>query len=135
MKKSVMTLSVILFSSALAGTALAAGTGNAQSPATAPRHSQAPAQQQLPDASSFSDKDLQNFAQAHKQVLEVQKEYSGKLQANKEEPKKAMQLQQEAQQKMVTTIKDSDISLGQYNQIMRLAQYDSDFRQRVETFM
>ena len=39
-----------------------------------------------------------------------------------------MEVQQEAQQKMVEAVQDNGLELEKYNQIVRLAQYDADFR-------
>ena len=58
----------------------------------------------------------------------IQQKYSQKLKANQDKPKKAMEVQQEAQQKMVEAVEDNGLELKKYNQIVRLAQYDADFR-------
>jgi hypothetical protein len=87
-----------------------------------------PQQQNLPDASDFSDSDLDAFVATQKDMAGIQKKYSQKLQANQDKPKKAMEVQQEAQQKMVEAVQDNGLELEKYNQIVRLAQYDADFR-------
>ena len=84
--------------------------------------------QNLPDASEFSDADLDAFIATQKEMAGIQQTYSRKLQASKDEPQKAMKVQQEAQQKMVEAVEENGLELERYNQIVRLAQHDADFR-------
>ena len=131
MKKPITAMAALLFTSALTATAIAI----AQQPGTtgapqqgAPQTQNMPQQQNLPDASDFSDSDLDAFVATQKDMAGIQKKYSQKLQANQDKPKKAMEVQQEAQQKMVEAVQDNGLELEKYNQIVRLAQYDADFR-------
>ena len=124
MKKPITAMAALLFTSALTATAIAQQPGTTGAPQT----QNMPQQQNLPDASDFSDSDLDAFVATQKDMAGIQKKYSQKLQANQDKPKKAMEVQQEAQQKMVEAVQDNGLELEKYNQIVRLAQYDADFR-------
>ncbi len=125
MKKPIIAMAALLFSSALTATATAQQPGTQQG---APQSQNMPQQQNLPDASEFSDADLDAFVATQKDMAGIQQKYSQKLKANQDKPKKAMEVQQEAQQKMVEAVEDNGLELEKYNQIVRLAQYDADFR-------
>ena len=129
MKKPITAMAALLFTSALTATAIAQQPGTTGAPQQgAPQTQNMPQQQNLPDASDFSDSDLDAFVATQKDMAGIQKKYSQKLQANQDKPKKAMEVQQEAQQKMVEAVQDNGLELKKYNQIVRLAQYDADFR-------
>ena len=125
MKKPITAMAALLFTSALTATATAQQPGTQQG---APQSQNMPQQQNLPDASEFSDADLDAFVATQKDMAGIQQKYSQKLKANQDKPKKAMEVQQEAQQKMVEAVEDNGLELKKYNQIVRLAQYDADFR-------
>ncbi|MGJ3256672.1 MAG: DUF4168 domain-containing protein [Alcanivorax sp.] len=129
MKKPITAMAALLFSSALSATATAQQPGSSGAPQQgAPQSQNMPQQQNLPDASEFSDADLDAFVATQKDMAGIQQKYSQKLQANKDKPKKAMEVKQEAQQKMVEAVEDNGLELKKYNQIVRLAQHDADFR-------
>ena len=129
MKKPITAMAALLFTSALTATAIAQQPGTTGAPQQgAPQTQNMPQQQNLPDASDFSDSDLDAFVATQKDMAGIQKKYSQKLQANQDKPKKAKEVQQEAQQKMVEAVQDNGLELEKYNQIVRLAQYDADFR-------
>ena len=131
MKKPMVTLAALLFSGALTATATATAQqpGNPATPQqNAPQTQTMQTPQNLPDASEFSDADLDAFIATQKEMAGIQQTYSRKLQASKDEPQKAMKVQQEAQQKMVEAVEENGLELERYNQIVRLAQHDADFR-------
>ena len=70
-----------------------------------------------------------------KDMSGIQQKYSKELQAKKDKPEEAMKVQKEAQEKMVEAVKDSGLELSTYNQIAQLAQYDADFRTRIQEKM
>lgn len=133
MKKQLIAMAALVFSGALTATATAQQPGSTGAPQQgAPQSQNMPTQPDLPDASEFSDADLDAFAATQKDMAGIQQKYSQKLQANQDKPEKAMQVQQEAQQKMVEAVKDNGLELEKYNQIVRLAQYDADFRASIQ---
>ncbi|MED5433015.1 MAG: DUF4168 domain-containing protein [Pseudomonadota bacterium] len=129
MKKPMIAMAALIFSGALTSTAIAQqpGTTTPDNPGAA-QSGNMQAQPELPDASEFSEQDLDAFVATQKTMAGIQQEYSRKLQAKKDKPQEAMKVQQEAQQEMVKAVKDNGLELETYNQIVRLAQYDADFR-------
>lgn len=130
--------------SALALVLSAAGAAHAQQQAPGQSSGQsqgAPAQQQAPatrqpalgDGSDISDQDLQKFAKAQSEVEEIKNEYRGEIQKHAQDADKAMEVQREAQEEMVEAVQDNGLDVRKYNQIAQLAQYDSEFRERIET--
>ena len=137
MKKQLIAMAALVFSGALTATATAQQPGSAGAPQQgapggAPQSQNMPTQPDLPDASEFSDAVLDAFASTQKDMAGIQQKYSQKLQANQDKPEKAMKVQQEAQQKMVEAVEDNGLELEKYNQIVRLAQYDADFRASIQ---
>ena len=127
MKKRMIALGAMLVSATIASPVVAqqaAPQGNAP-------QTQQSMQQALPDASQFSEKQLDAFAAAQKEMGAIQQEYSKKLQGKKDQPEEAVKVKQEAQQEMAKAVQDSGLELNTYNQIVRLAQYDADFRNRI----
>jgi len=123
MKKPITAMAALLFTSALTATAIAQQPGTTGAPQQgAPQTQNMPQQQNLPDASDFSDSDLDAFVATQKDMAGIQKKYSQKLQANQNKTKKAMEVQQEAQQKMVEAVQDNGLELEKYKQNVRLAQ-------------
>ena len=133
--KTMTTLSALLLSATFAVQA------DAQQPATpnsqgTPSPQQTPMQTpELPKASEFSEKDLEAFADAQQQMGEIQQKYSDKLMANRDKPEEAIKVQRNAQQEMVQAVKESGLELKTYNQIAQLAQYDAEFRARIQEMM
>lgn len=129
MNKPMIAMAALLFSSVLTATATAQQPGSTGAPQQgAPQSQNMPTQPELPDASEFSDADLDAFVATQKDMAGIQQEYSQKLQAKKDKPQEAMKVQQEAQQEMVKAVEDNGLELETYNQIVRLAQHDADFR-------
>ena len=142
MNKRMTTLGALLLSATFAATASAQQPGNPGSPNAAtsqqhpPMQQQAPMQQpDLPKASEFSNKDLEAFADAQQEMGEIQQKYSDKLMSKKDQPEEAMKVQRDAQKEMVQAVKDSGLELKTYNQIAQLAQYDAEFRARIQEMM
>ncbi|MDX1803933.1 MAG: DUF4168 domain-containing protein [Alcanivorax sp.] len=129
MTKRTGWLATLIACTCLSGPALAADaqTAHPQAPTQASRH--------LPDPSAFSDQDLKQFAQARDTIVQIQKRYAKQLRNSQGHPKQSMQLQQQARQEMVKSIKQSDIDLATYNQIVQLARHDKDFRGRLKSFL
>jgi len=134
MKKPVLSLSALFLAVGLSGNAVAQPSQGQQTPpgqapaAETPR----PAQPALGDSSNISDDEVARFADAQQRVEEIKGAYRVKVQESTEQPRQAMEVQREAQQKMVQAVKDSGLEVRKYNQIAQLAQYDADLRERIE---
>lgn len=136
MKKSAISLSLLLLAAGVSGTAWAqsdpARGSEAAGTPTPPPQAQAQQQAQLPDSSDISDQDVTQFTEAQKKVQDIKAEYRQKAQAQSQEPRKAMEVQREAQQKMLKAVKDTGMDVQKYNQIAQVAQYDTDLRKRIQ---
>ena len=72
MKKPLLTMAALVFSGALTATATAQQPGNPGAPQQgAPQSQNMPAQPDLPDASEFSDADLDAFAATQKDMAGI----------------------------------------------------------------
>ncbi|MGO1298174.1 MAG: DUF4168 domain-containing protein [Vibrio sp.] len=88
---------------------------------------QAQAQTQQVDV---SDKQLSKFIEAQQSVNDIRQKAISKL--SKTEAKDAMQkIQKQANQNMVESVKDSGLSVKDYNTIARALQSDKSLRQRM----
>ena len=144
MKKPLMSLSALFLAAGLTGAAFAQqGAPQQQGQQGAAQQGQPPAQQSpqgqpnpaLGDASDITDEEVKKFADAQAKVEQVKGEYQSQVQAASENPEKAMEVQREAQQKMVKAVKDTGLDVRKYNQIAQLAQYDTDLRERIQENM
>jgi len=91
-------------------------------------------QQQAPSASDFSESDLQEFAEAHSSVMEIRDDYTQRLQ-EAEGREQAMELQEEANERMVEAVTDTGLSVEEYGQIARAASNDTELAERIQSMM
>lgn len=96
----------------------------------------APAQQQdeTPSGASYSKQELQQFADAHSAVMEIRDEYTQRLQ-QAEDRDRAMELQEEANERMVEAVTDTGLSVERYGQIARQAASDTELSERIQGMM
>lgn len=100
------------------------GTQSYQSPGTASPGM--PSQ----GAAPVTEQQVEKFAEAKDKVLEIQREYTDKIN-NADDQSEAQQLQAEAQQEMIDAVDDAGIDAQTYNQLATRMQTDDSFRQRV----
>lgn len=91
-------------------------------------------QQEAPSAADFSEDQLENFAEAHSNVMEIRDEYTQRLQ-EAEGREQAMSLQEEANEKMVSAVTDTGLSVEEYGQIARAASNDTELAERIQSMM
>lgn len=117
-----------LFSSSLLALFMAAGASqvSAQQATPAPATQPAPAMQ----ASDISDKQLESFADSLGEIMEIRQDFTAKLEKTGD-PAEAQQLQQEANEKMMNTVQDNDLSIEEYNAINQAVQNDPKLRDKV----
>lgn len=106
-----------------------ADPAKSQAPAAAQQQAPAAAQQQAP--ATVSDKKVNNFVAAYTQVNKINRNYSEKLQGVTD-AEKATQLQQEAQGKMQKAVRDSGLTIEEYQRIAGLASSDDQLRERIQ---
>ncbi|MFP4182446.1 MAG: DUF4168 domain-containing protein [Thiohalospira sp.] len=76
------------------------------------------------------DEMLDNFSDAYVEVRDIQSDFADKL-GSVEDREKAQEMQREAQEKMVSAVEDSDLSVQEYNQVASQMQNDPDLREKV----
>lgn len=99
---------------------------------SAQQATQAPAPQQAPamQAADISDKKLEKFADSLGEIMEIRQDFTAKLEKTGD-PAEAQQLQQEANEKMMNTVQDNDLSIEEYNAINQAVQNDPQLRDKV----
>ena len=121
-------LNARIASASLAALFMAAGA----SQVSAQQASQAPATQPTPtvQASNISEKKLEKFADSLGEIMVIREDFTAKLEKTGD-PAEAQQLQQEANEKMMNTVVDNDLSIEEYNAINQAVQNDPKLRDRV----
>lgn len=76
-----------------------------------------------------SDTQLDQFMVAMSSVQEVQEEYAGQIQSTSD-GEKAQELRQEAQNKMISAVEDSGLTVPQYNMIAERMRTDPELAER-----
>ncbi|WP_222910423.1 DUF4168 domain-containing protein [Pseudomonas sp. DNDY-54] len=121
-------LNARLVSASLAALLMAAGASqvSAQQANQAPATRAAPAMQ----ASEISDKKLEKFADSLGEIMEIRQDFTAKLEKTGD-PSEAQQLQQQANEKMMNTVVENDLSIEEYNAINQAVQNDPKLRDKV----
>ncbi len=117
-----------LVSASLLALFMAAGA----SQVSAQQANQAPATQPAPamQAADISDKKLEKFADSLGEIMEIRQDFTAKLEKTGD-PAEAQQLQQQANEKMMNTVEDNDLSIEEYNAINQAVQNDPQLRNKV----
>lgn len=89
---------------------------------------QAPATQQAQD---FSQSDLQSFAKANSSIRDIRQSAINEIQQANDDDART-QIREQAQQQMLTAIKDAGMTLEQYNTIGRAAQSNPDLASKIQ---
>ncbi|MEN2506511.1 DUF4168 domain-containing protein [Stutzerimonas stutzeri] len=121
-------LNTRLVSTGFAALLMAAGA----SQVSAQQASPAPATQPAPvvEAADISDKKLEKFADSLGEIMEIREDFTAKLEKTGD-PAEAQQLQQQANEKMMNTVQENDLSIQEYNAINRAVQNDPKLRDKV----
>ena len=90
--------------------------------------------QQPRQKADFEDETIEKFAEAHKEVRDLQKDYSSELQ-NASDENQARDLQSKYREKIMSVIEENDLGVKKYNEISMAMQRDSDLREKVEGMM
>ena len=121
-------LNTRLVSTGFAALLMAAGA----SQVSAQQASPAPATQPAPvvEAADISDKKLEKVADSLGEIMEIREDFTAKLEKTGD-PAEAQQLQQQANEKMMNTVQENDLSIQEYNAINRAVQNDPKLRDKV----
>ncbi|MFC3607501.1 DUF4168 domain-containing protein [Stutzerimonas tarimensis] len=110
--------------------ALGAPLAQAQAQAQAPATQGAPATGAAPMAQNFSDEQLERYAESLGEIVEIREDFTARLE-DTSDVEEARELQQQAQQEMMTAVEDNGMSVEEYNAISQALQTDPDLRDRV----
>lgn len=110
--------------------------GMLSAPAMAQESSDNAAQQQTqqaaPTAQDFSDKQLQQFADASQDIAGISQKYTKRLQGAEDQAKQ-QEIRQEANEKMVAVVEDSGLSVETFNAIGQAVQQDPELMKKVQS--
>ncbi|TCD22550.1 DUF4168 domain-containing protein [Pseudomonas sp. IC_126] len=115
-----------LVSASLAALFMATGASQVSAQQATQATQPAPAIQ----ASDISDQKLEKFADSLGEIMEIREDFTAKLEKTGD-PAEAQQLQQEANEKMMSSVEDNDLSIEEYNAINQAVQSDPQLRDRV----
>lgn len=87
-------------------------------------------QRSAPQTIEVSDQQLQQFADAQMEIAGIQQEFSSRLQ-NVEDPKKAQDLQRQANEEMTTAVEEAGLDVESFNQIAMSIQSDPELQQEL----
>jgi GTP1/Obg family GTP-binding protein len=82
-------------------------------------------------AKNFSDEQLQQFADASQNIAMISQDYTEQLQ-NASDEGEQQKIRQQANDEMVQAVKDSGMSVEQFNSIGQAIQQDPQLMQRVK---
>lgn len=83
---------------------------------------------------NFNDEQLRNFVEAQQGITEIRDEYMAKIE-KADSQEKAQELQMEANDQMVTVIKDAGLDIPTYNSIATAYNSEPKVRNRVDALM
>ncbi|MCQ4289221.1 DUF4168 domain-containing protein [Pseudomonas stutzeri] len=115
-----------LVSASLAALFMVAGASQVSAQQATQATQPAPAIQ----ASDISDQKLEKFADSLAEIMEIREDFTAKLEKTGD-PAEAQQLQQEANEKMMSSVEDNNLSIEEYNAINQAVQSDPQLRDRV----
>lgn len=118
-----------LVSASLAALFMVAGASQV-SAQQATQATQAPQPAPAIQASDISDQKLEKFADSLGEIMEIREDFTAKLEKTGD-PAEAQQLQQEANEKMMSSVENNDLSIEEYNAINQAVQSDPQLRDRV----
>jgi len=117
-----------LFSAALLSAGLMTATAHAQEDAASESADQA---QATAPAQDFSDAQLQQFADASKEIAVLSQDYTQRLQAAEGEEAQ-QEVRMEANEEMVKVVEESGLDVDTFNAIGQAIQQDPELMQRVQ---
>jgi len=86
--------------------------------------------QQPPADIDVSDKQLEQFADAQVSIIEIQQDFSARLQGV-EDPERAQELQVQANEEMTSAVDDAGLDVESFNAIAMAIQSSPELQQRL----
>ena len=93
-----------------------------------------PMQQGSPTDMELSDQQLQQFVEAQVAIIEIQQDFSGRLQGV-EDPEHAHELQVQANEKMTSAVADAGLDVESFNTIAMAIQSSPELQQRLTALL
>ena len=87
-----------------------------------------------PDRPTFSDQQIEYFVDAYLDIINIQEEYTGQVQAT-EDPEEARTLQEEANNEMIEAIEDNGLSVPEYSEIANAMDMNPELRDQVASMI
>lgn len=81
-----------------------------------------------------SDAQLEQFATAQLQIMEIQQDFSGRLQ-EVDDPERAHQLQVQANEEMTDAVEQAGLDVPAFNEIAMAIQNDPELQQRLNRLL
>ncbi len=81
-------------------------------------------------AANVSDSDLNKFAKAHKELIQIQQKYQQKIQTNQGQ-QNAQQVQQKAYKEMSKAVESHGLTTQQYSQIAEKIQQSPQLQKKI----
>ena len=91
-------------------------------------------QQQPPVGVDVSDTQLEQFAEAQVSIIEIQQDFSGRLQGV-EDPDRAHELQVQANEEMTEAVADAGLDVESFNAIAMAIQNSPELQQRLTAML
>lgn len=91
-------------------------------------------QQQPPVEVDVSDTQLEQFAEAQVSIIEIQQDFSGRLQGV-EDPDRAHELQVQANEEMTEAVADAGLDVESFNAIAMAIQNSPELQQRLTAML
>lgn len=90
--------------------------------------------QQAPADIDVSDQQLEQFVEAQVAIIEIQQDFSGRLQ-EVEDPERAHELQVQANEEMTTAVAEAGLDVESFNSIAMAIQNDPELQQRLTAML
>ena len=88
-------------------------------------------QQAAPSAEDFTDKQLQQFADASQKIAAISQDYTQRLQ-KAEDQAKQQEIRKEANEKMIAVVEESGLTVETFNAIGQAVQQDPELMKKVQ---
>ena len=82
-------------------------------------------------AANVSESDLNKFAKAHKDIMQIQEKYQQKLQTNQDK-QAAQDVQQKAYKEMSKAVENNGLTTQQYSKIAQMVQQSPQLQEKIK---
>jgi hypothetical protein len=106
------------------------GAGTMPPEAQQPAEPPAPRPEAQPGAAEVTEEQIERFAEAYTEVSQLRDEYTQQI-IQAEDPDRATELQQEANERMIEAVEEKGLSVGEYNMIAEAMDRDPELQERV----